>query len=132
MRVVFDSNIYISAFSLPGGQADKAIRRILDEIDTLLISKPILDEVLSILASKFSRNAEALSQVAVTLTELAEMVRPMQRLKVLADDPDNRILECAHEGGAAAIITGDKALLKLKQYRGIRVLSLREYLLADE
>lgn len=97
MRVVFDSNIYISALSLPGGRADKAIRRILDGIDTLLISKPILDEVLSILASKFSRDAEALSQVAVTLGELAEMVRPVHRLKVLADDPDNRILECAKE-----------------------------------
>lgn len=130
MRVVFDSNIYISAFSLPGGQADKAIRRILDGIDSLLISKPILSEVLSILATKFSHNAEALSQVAVTLVELAEMVKPERTLRVLDDDPDNRILECADEGGADALVTGDKALLSLKQHRGVRIISLREYLSA--
>jgi len=40
MRVVFDTNIYISAFVFVGGSADKAIQRILDNEDTLIISKP--------------------------------------------------------------------------------------------
>jgi len=132
VRVVFDSNIYISAFTLPGRQADKALCRILDGFDSLLISKPILDEVLSTLANKFSRDREALSQVAVTLVELAEVVRPERTLKVLADDPDNRILECAEKGGADCIVTGDKAILNLEQYRGIRIVSLREYLSWNE
>jgi len=98
VRVVFDSNIYISALTLPGGQAEKALFRILDGADTLLISKPILDEVLSILARKFSHDRDELSQVAVTLTEMAEVVKPGHAIEVLADDPDNRILECAEEG----------------------------------
>ena len=100
MRVVFDSNIYISALTLPGGQAEKALFRILDGADTLLISKPILDEVLLVLARKFSHDRDELSQVAVTLTEMAEVVKPSHAITVLADDPDNRILECAEEGDA--------------------------------
>jgi predicted nucleic acid-binding protein len=44
------------------------------------------------------------------------------------DDPDNRILECALAGRAEAIVTGDRALLALGAYRGVRLVSLREYL----
>jgi putative PIN family toxin of toxin-antitoxin system len=132
VRVVFDSNIYISALTLPGGQAEKALFRILDGADTLLISKPILDEVLSILARKFSHDREELSQVAVTLTEMAEVVKPGHAITILADDPDNRILECAEVGDADYIVTGDKAMLNLKQHRGVRIIPLREYLSGKE
>ena len=128
MRVVFDSNIYISALVIPGGQAEQALSRILDGTDALLISKTILDEVLATLARKFSRDPEALSQTAVILTEMAEVVKPEHRLNVFKDDPDNRVLECAEAGRADCIVTGDKAMLRLKRYRNIRLISLREYL----
>ena len=128
MRVVFDSNIYISALAISGSTAEKAIIRILEGTDTLLISKPILDEVLSTLARKFSRDPEALSQVAVTLTDMAELVKPQNTIRVLKDDPDNRILECANAGHADLVVTGDKEMLRLKQYRSTRVVSLCEYL----
>jgi predicted nucleic acid-binding protein len=49
VRVVLDTNIYVSAFVLPGSAADRAMQRIFDGHDTLLISKPILDELLTIL-----------------------------------------------------------------------------------
>ena len=128
MRVVFDSNIYISALVIPGGQAEQALFRILDGADTLLISKPILDEVLTTLAGKFGRDPEAVSQTAVILTDMAEMVKPEHTVTVFADDPDNRILECAEAGGADGIVTGDKAMLRLKQYKNIPLISLRQYL----
>ena len=128
MRVVFDSNIYISALAISGTTAEKAIIRILEGTDTLLISKPILDEVLSTLARRFSRDPEALSQVAVTLTDMAELVKPQNTIRVLKDDPDNRILECANAGRADLVVTGDKEMLRLKQYPNTRIVSLREYL----
>ena len=128
MRVVFDTNIFISALAIPGSQAETAILRILDGADTLLISKAILDELLSTLAVKFSRDPEALSQVAVMLTEMAEVVKPKNTVEVFKDDPDNRVLECAEAGHADFIVTGDKEMLQLKQYQGIRLISLRDYL----
>jgi predicted nucleic acid-binding protein len=95
-----------------------------EEQDQLVISKPILDELLGILARKFARDAEELAHVAVFLSGLAILVRPRRRVRVVKDDPDNRILECA----ARVIVTGDKELLALGKYRDVRIISLREYL----
>jgi predicted nucleic acid-binding protein len=49
-------------------------------------------------------------------------------LRVVKDEPDNRILECALAGRAEAIITGDRALLALGEYGGVSIMGLREYL----
>ena len=128
MRVVFDSNIFVSALVFPGGRADAAIQRILDGRDTLVISRAIIDEVLRVLADKFGRGREELSHVAVLLTDMAESVRPTRRLSILKDDSDNRILECAVAGGVRRIVTGDKALLRLGSFEGIAVVTLSDYL----
>ena len=128
MRVVFDTNIFISAFVIPGSLAEKAILRIIEEEDSLLISKDIIDEVLSVLSSKFGRDREELSHVAVTLSELAELVKPAKRINLLKDEPDNRILECAIHVGADLLVTGDKKILQLREYKGLKIISLKEYL----
>ncbi len=128
MRVVFDTNIFISAFAIPGGQAEKAILRIIEGRDVLLLSKGILDELLTVLSTKFSRDKEEISRVAVIVSEMAERVEPSERIKVLNDDPDNRILECAVSGNADVIVTGDKGLLRLGGYQKLKIVSLKEYL----
>ena len=128
MRVVFDSNIFISALVIPGSQAEKAISKIIEGDDILLISKEILDEVLSVLSAKFSRDREELSHVAVVLSELGEIVSSTKKIKILKDEPDNRILECALSGHADVIVTGDKDMLRLKMYERVRIISLKEYL----
>jgi putative PIN family toxin of toxin-antitoxin system len=128
VKVVFDTNILVSALVFPGGRGEAALWRIVKEQDQLIVSKPILDELLGILGRKFTRDAEELAHAAVFLSELGILVKPRQRLHVVKDDPDNRILECAIAGRADVIITGDKALLKLRDYRDVRILSLQEYL----
>ena len=128
MRVVFDTNILVSALVFPGGRGDAALRRIIDGMDQLVISKAILDELLEVLGRKFARDAEELAHVAVFVSELAMVVAPKRRLRVVKDDPDNRILECAIAGRAEAIVTGDKALLALKNFKNIPVVTLRSYL----
>ena len=128
MKVVFDTNIFISAFVIPGSQAEKAILRIIEGRDVLLLSKGILDELLIVLSTKFSRDKEEISRVAVILSEIAEWVVPSEKIKVLNDDPDNRILECAVSGNADVIVTGDKELLKLRGYEKTKIISLKEYL----
>ena len=49
-------------------------------------------------------------------------------IQVLHDEPDNRILECAVTAKAEVMVTGDQALLKLAEYRGMRILSLKDFL----
>jgi len=128
MKLVFDTNIFISAFVISGSQAEKAVLRIIEGRDVLLLSKGILDEVLTVLSTKFSRDKEEISRVAVILSEMAEWVEPSEKIKVLHDDPDNRILECAVDGNSDTIVTGDKELLKLREYKKTRIISLKEYL----
>lgn len=128
MRVVFDTNIFISALVIPGSLAEKAILKIIEGEDTLIISKDIINEVLSVLSSKFSRDREALSHVAVILSEIAKLVSPVNRVKIFKDEADNRILECALSGNADVLVTGDKEVLQIKEHKGIRIISLREYL----
>ena len=128
MKVVFDTNILVSAFVFPGGRGEAALHRVLGERDQMILSKAIVDELLGVLARKFSKDAEHLAHTAVFLNDLATVVKPGRRLKVLKDAADNRILECAVAGRADAIVTGDHALLALREFRGVRVLSLRDYL----
>jgi uncharacterized protein len=128
MRVVFDSNVLIAALLFPEGRAAAAVENILDGSDELVLSPPILREILSVLARKFSRDREELSRVAVVLGEMGEIVNPSRRLTVFRDEPDNRILECAVEGKTDVIVTGDKAMLALGEYQGIRLITLAEYL----
>jgi len=128
MRMVFDTNIFISAYVIPGSLAEKAILKMIEGEDSLLISKDIIHEVLSVLSSKFGRDREALSHVAVTLSGLAELVKPGGRVKIFMDEPDNRILECAIYGEANLLVTGDKEILQRREYKGVKIISLKEYL----
>lgn len=128
MRVVFDTNIFISTLVIPNGRADEAMLRVVEGKVRLLVSKVIIHEVLDVLARKFDRDKEELARVAVYLTEIGEMVRPRRKIKVLSDDPDNRILECAVSGEADVIVTGDKAMLSLGEYKNVKIVSLKEFL----
>lgn len=128
MKIVFDSNIYISAFVVPRSQAEKAIFKVIEENASLMISKEIIGEVLRVLAGKFNREKEALSRTAIYLSDVAAIVKSNRKIKVLKDEPDNRILDCAISGKANLIVTGDKEMLRLKEFEGIKIISLKEYL----
>ncbi|MBC7945225.1 MAG: putative toxin-antitoxin system toxin component, PIN family [Burkholderiales bacterium] len=126
--MVLDTNIYISAFIFPSGRAEKAVHAAMDGEFDLLISKPIILEVLEVLARKFGRNPEELSRVALFLADLAEIIRPRGKVRILHDDPDNRVLECAIKGQAEMIVTGDRAMLELGTIEEVQILSLRDFL----
>ena len=49
-------------------------------------------------------------------------------LRVLQDDPDNRILECALIAQADMVVTGDRHLLSLKRYERISIVKLSDFL----
>jgi putative PIN family toxin of toxin-antitoxin system len=132
VKVVFDTNVLVSALVFPGGRGEAALLRVVEERDQLFFSKPILDELLGVLARKFSRDKEELSRVALLLSELGVAVRPRQKLSVVKDEPDNRVLECALAGHVDAIVTGDQALLELREFHGVRIISLREFLDTDD
>ena len=128
MRVVFDSNVLVAALVFPGGAADQAMHRVVGGADYLLISKPIIQEVLGVLSRKFSRDREELARVAVFLSDTGELVEATHQADALTDEPDNRILECGVSGKADAIVTGDRAMLRLGRYADVPIITLRDFL----
>jgi predicted nucleic acid-binding protein len=62
----------------------------------------------------------------LTVTKVG--VKPRKKVRILRDDPDNRVLECAFAGDAEIIVTGDQMMLKLGVCEGVRVVALREFL----
>lgn len=56
------------------------------------------------------------------------IVRPSRKVTVLGDVPDNRILECAVTALADIIVTGDYHLLKLREFEGIPIVRLADFL----
>lgn len=129
LKITADTNIYISAI-LFGGKPEQIIKFAAAEKITLLISHDILAEIAYVLRSKFSWSNQQIDQVDEMLKEICFFVTPSHRLKVIKDDDaDNRILECALEGKADFIVTGDKRhLLPLKEYNGIRIVDTAYFL----
>ena len=128
MLLVFDTNVYVSAFVVPGSKSDLAFRLALRGAFDLASSEAILTELREKLASKFGLRESELSRVERTIRSAATIVEPETELDVLGDEPDNRILECALAAEASAIITGDRHLLALKNYQGIGIMTVAELL----
>jgi putative PIN family toxin of toxin-antitoxin system len=129
LKVVFDTNIFISAFILPGGRAEAAFLAAIEADFELLTSTAILAETAGKLAEKFDWEEEmVIRAIKLISSASAEVLRTDPSIHSLSDEADNRILECAVEGKASIIVTGDKHLLALRRYGDIRIMRLTDFL----
>ncbi len=128
MNVVFDTNIYISAFVIPGGNAEKAYLHAIDGDFELFTSIAILTELAQKLDEKFGWERHRTAQLISSISDIATVLKVTPWLKVLSDDPDNRILECAMKAEAVFLVTGDKHLLKLRDYENFQIIKLSNFL----
>lgn len=126
-RIVFDTNIYLSALIF-GGKPILVFEMVRAGKVQLIASPAILAELAFILSSKFAWDDEDIREAIRVIGRQAELVKPSQRLSVLEDDADNRVLECALEGKADYIISGDHHLLKLGEFQGIPILRASDFL----
>ena len=128
-RLVADSNVLISALHRRGKpQAILDLARA-GEVD-LYLSPFILDEVAGILSRKLGWDDERVGLALLGLRVVAHAVDPGRpRLHALADETDNRILECAVAAHARYLVTGDRALRRLRKYRRIRIIAPRDFLI---
>jgi uncharacterized protein len=126
-RVVFDTNIYLSALTF-GGKPEVVFEMARAGKIQLAVSASILAELASILKNKFAWDDEDVREALMVVGRHAELVKPERRLRVLMDDADNRILECAVEGRADWIVSGDHHLLGLREFRGIPIVRVSDFL----
>jgi putative PIN family toxin of toxin-antitoxin system len=128
LNIVFDTNIYISAFVIPGGNAEKAYLHAIDGDFELCTSIAILTELAQKLDEKFGWEKHKIAQLISYISDIATVLKTTSQLKVLSDDPDNCILECAIKAEADFLVTGDKHLLKLRNYGDFEIIKLSNFL----
>jgi predicted nucleic acid-binding protein len=111
-KIVLDTNIFISAILFDG--------------------KPeaIISEISDVLSRKFYWEEWKIERVISDIMEFTKVITTRKSVSLIKNDSsDNRILECALEGNAQYIISGDKKhLLPLKEFRGIEILTPNEFL----
>jgi len=133
LSVTLDTNILVSGSFWTGDSF-----RILDLIDrkqiTCVISKDIITEYDKIIISdeiieKIKNKSLILSKVIQKVILNSEIAEPKTKLNLIKDDvADNIILECAKEGKVDFIITNDNHLLRLKEFKGIKIVTPKEFL----
>ena len=127
--VVFDTNIYISAIIF-GGNPRQCLELARSGEIELIVSKAIYLELVRNLRDKFDWFEEDIADVISGISGFTKIVTPKNKLEMIVAHPeDNMILEAALEAKVDYIISGDKKhLLSLKKFKGIPIISAKEFL----
>lgn len=128
MRVVFDTNIYVSALAIPGGNAEEAYLEAIGGTFELFTSVAILTETAGVLQTKFDWSEDKVREAVQEISRAATVLRPRHTLHLLDDEPDNRILECAIAAQAEFVVSGDRHLLALTRHADSEMISLADFL----
>jgi putative PIN family toxin of toxin-antitoxin system len=129
MKVVVDTNIFVSSFF--GGNPRKIIDLWKNEKITLCLSNVILDEYVDVLRRIGLKEEDELEELLSLFSRGFNIVFTTKtpKIKIIKNDPDDdKFIECAVALEAQTIITGDKKVLALKEYMGIRILTPQKFL----
>lgn len=131
VRVVFDTNVLVSSLIRRGKPRDlwrKAVRReftlvsspqILEEFDRVMTGPKLKRYVTGVKLQRFRRLLRLRSTI----------IRPKTRFpQITADPDDNLLVETAFDGKASYLVSGDKHLLSVKEYKGIKIVTVCEML----
>jgi putative PIN family toxin of toxin-antitoxin system len=127
-KIVIDTNIYISAIFW-GGKPREIVE--LGRSGHILVfsSSEIAKEIDEKLRLKFKLDADETIQIILDFSTFTIPVKITKRIKAVNEDPDDdKFVECAASCGADYIVSGDKHLLKLKEYEGIKIISAASFL----
>ncbi len=128
MRVILDTNVFVSGvfFSGPPYHILRAWR---DGKLQLVISEEIIAEyrrVGNILAKQFP--GVDLGPILEMVTVEADLVHAPGLPAPVCDDPDDdKFLACALVGKTGIIVSGDRHLIRVSGYQGIKIMKPREF-----
>jgi len=130
LRVVFDTSVLVAA-ALRANLSQVAIEQARDGIIYSVTSPEILNEFQGALQKKSDFSRELIEKYVTEIEVISTVVQPIHRIKtkILRDESDNKIIECALAGKANMIISLDKDLLSVKAYNNIGIVHPRIYYL---
>ncbi len=133
MRAVIDNNVLVSA-AIIGGVPRRALDWLVEN-GTILVSLDALEELADVLGrKKFDRYLpeEQRLDFIHRYLEISELVRIDEPITACRDPKDDKFLELAVNGNADYVITGDRDLLVLSPFRGIGIVTPKDFLLMSK
>ena len=120
LKVVLDTNVWVSGFAYPTGVPGKIVRAILSGGLRAVLSRYIIEETARVLPrfKQFEMSKEEIHELLESLVFRVDLVEPVGVNDAdLCDANDQPVLGTLIASDAAYLITGDKDLLVLaKKY----------------
>ncbi|RPI35006.1 MAG: putative toxin-antitoxin system toxin component, PIN family [Nitrospiraceae bacterium] len=129
MRAVIDTNVFVSSFF--GGNPRKIIDLWKNEKITLCLSGAILDEYIDVLSRIGLKGEDELEELLSLFSRGFNILFTTKtpKIKIIKNDPDDdKFIECAVALKADVVITGDREVLAIKEYMGIRIVTPQQFL----
>jgi putative PIN family toxin of toxin-antitoxin system len=126
-RIVVDTNIRFSAAMHNGVIAD-LLPLLVPPGFIMFVSDAMLDELVDLMGRKSNLSSSEIFELRAHAVRTGILVHPRTSISVCRDADDNHVLECAVEAEADFILTGDKDLLALHPFRGISILTARQFI----
>jgi uncharacterized protein len=131
MKVVIDTNIYLSGLLFSDSFPDRVLKLAKSSKIQVFTSPFILSEIKKNLINKFDFSEASAEPMILEILKFTKAIAPQNKISIIKEkESDNRILECAVAARADFLITGDKKhILKLKEFRGIKIVSAKEFIM---
>jgi putative PIN family toxin of toxin-antitoxin system len=125
MRIVLDTNVFVSGIFWDGNFCSRIIEKWKDGKFELISSVAIIDELVKTLRNfKIQMPEEMIEEWKNLIIENSTIIEPTIELNIVKDDPDDdKFLEVGVTGNVDLIISQDKHLLKLEGYHRIMIVS---------
>ncbi len=128
MRVVLDTNVFISGIHWKG-DSERVLKAWMNEDFDLVSSFPIIRELVRILVDfKVPLSYSEISWWESLILERSILVVPTEEVDIVTDPDDNKFVEAALEGKAEYVVSQDKHLLVLEEFRGIKFVHPKDFL----
>ena len=134
IKAVIDTNIFVSGIISSKGSSRRILELAKEEVFKTVTAASINKEILSVLHRehiyiKYNLNEEIIDDIAAFLYEGTILVEGTHEVSKISKDPaDDKFISCGVEGEADYIVSGDEHLLNLKHYRGIQIISAKNFL----
>jgi putative PIN family toxin of toxin-antitoxin system len=130
LKVVFDTNVIVSAALYEKSLPSLLLSLGLEDKVRFFVSPAVLNEYEAVLKRpRFKLGHKEVTELMGKISRKALMVTPTKRLRIIkADEPDNRIFECAIKANADFIITGNKRHFPFEEFKGSKIVTPREFI----
>ena len=127
MKLVVDTNVIISGVFFAGLPHRFLEELVLGDVE-VIASEDIIEEYYSISKDLIERKAGTFNKALFDIIiNKIKIVETKSKINVCRDPDDNKFLECAIDGNAIYIISGDQDLLTIKQYNGVLIITVADY-----